>query len=117
MAQIDLEQVAGHDLCRKLPPAGLLSFFYDSEQSIWGFDPADRGGWQVVFTPPGTPLVRMDFAPELPNYAMFDCRALRRQPELTYSPWESFGVNQLRLSREELVADHAVFLGAADDRL
>ena len=32
------------------PRSGCLYFFYDSEQSTWGFDPKDKGSWQVLYT-------------------------------------------------------------------
>jgi len=52
-----------------LPSAGLLVFFYDTEQQAWGFDPADQDAWQVSFIAPGVPLVRTDFPPDLPSTA------------------------------------------------
>jgi uncharacterized protein YwqG len=49
LAQIDLAEVHAA-LSSFLPPTGFLFFFYDQEQSVWGFDPKDRGGWQVLFS-------------------------------------------------------------------
>lgn len=40
LCQIDLSEVAHHPGARPLPPEGILSFFYDADQSTWGFDPA-----------------------------------------------------------------------------
>jgi uncharacterized protein YwqG len=44
----------------QLPANTLLSFFYDTAQSPWGFDPNDKGGWQVLASPlsSGSPLQR-----------------------------------------------------------
>lgn len=36
-----------------LPAQGALFFFYDSEQSTWGFDPNDRGSWAVLYAADG----------------------------------------------------------------
>lgn len=36
-----------------LPERGALFFFYDAEQSTWGFDPADLGSWRVIHDPAG----------------------------------------------------------------
>lgn len=33
---------------QELAQDGLLSFFYELEEQPWGFDPADRGGWQTT---------------------------------------------------------------------
>jgi uncharacterized protein YwqG len=48
LAQIDLAEVH-RVLPSFLPSTGLLYFFYDQEQSIWGFDPKDHGGWTVFY--------------------------------------------------------------------
>lgn len=41
-----------------LPRAGLLSFFYEVDEQVWGFAPAHAGAWRVLYTPPGVPLER-----------------------------------------------------------
>ena len=33
-----------------LPALGILYFFYNPESGTWGFDPRDRGSWQVFYT-------------------------------------------------------------------
>lgn len=45
LAQIDLSEVhaAVANAPDWLPRTGLLTFFYEPEQSTWGFDPADKG--------------------------------------------------------------------------
>jgi uncharacterized protein YwqG len=47
LGQINLADLGGFSSSGALPSHGLLSFFYDAEQSTWGFDPADRGSWLV----------------------------------------------------------------------
>jgi uncharacterized protein YwqG len=84
-----------------LPSAGLLVFFYDTEQQAWGFDPADRGAWQVSFIQPGMPLVRTDFPADLPEHGRYQEVGLVGEQEDTYAPWESFAVDRLGLSRDE----------------
>jgi uncharacterized protein YwqG len=49
VGQLRLEELAPLDPLRRLPAAGLLSFFYDARQETYGADPADRGGWEVQF--------------------------------------------------------------------
>lgn len=34
-----------------MPVSGLMYVFYDQEQRTWGFDPADKGSWRVIFFP------------------------------------------------------------------
>src|SRR5437773_119943 len=43
LAQINLAELTSFECCKVLPKSGHLWFFYDSEQSTWGFDPQDRG--------------------------------------------------------------------------
>lgn len=49
LCQIDLGAIAGSEFTPLLPKSGVLYFFYDQEQSTWGFDPKDRGSWRVVY--------------------------------------------------------------------
>lgn len=52
IAQIDLS-AAPREVLRDvgLPEDGLLSFFYDSLNQPWGFDPKDRSGWRLYHLP------------------------------------------------------------------
>lgn len=50
IAELDLaalRAVGGPDW---LPAEGVLHLFFDAEEEPWGFDPADRDGWQVLMT-------------------------------------------------------------------
>jgi uncharacterized protein YwqG len=85
IAQIRLEDVHAFAAASALPPAGLLSFFYDAKQSTYGADPADRGGWQVIFTPPSQAASLARVAPPLglPTSAWFTACALSFSEEAT----------------------------------
>ncbi|MGI9203783.1 MAG: YwqG family protein [Woeseiaceae bacterium] len=50
LAQIDLAEIDEQSVLPDLPKHGLLSFFYDQEQSTWGFRPGDRGSWRVIYS-------------------------------------------------------------------
>jgi uncharacterized protein YwqG len=58
LTQIDLSEVPHISSLPNLPTSGILFFFYDQEQSTWGFDPADAGSWQVIFSPTNPSEVR-----------------------------------------------------------
>ncbi|MBI5250200.1 MAG: DUF1963 domain-containing protein [Desulfomonile tiedjei] len=59
LLQLDLSELSGHPHCGDLPESGLLYFFYDDHEQKWGFDPGDKGTWQVIFQPfPGGNLAR-----------------------------------------------------------
>src|SRR5438876_3632640 len=49
IAQIRLADVQPYDRDKVLPETGMLWFFYDAAQEIFGEDPADRDGWSVIF--------------------------------------------------------------------
>ncbi len=50
LAQIDLAELPSPLPLEHLPATGRLYFFFDQEQSVWGIDPKDRGGWQVLYS-------------------------------------------------------------------
>ena len=83
IAQIRLEDVAQLDTEHLLPPAGLLSFFYDSGQQTYGDNPADRDGWRVFFFPPDARLSDSIVPSDLPQNARFSACALSFASELT----------------------------------
>lgn len=75
LAQLDLAALRISGGPDWVPERGALFFFYDAEQSTWGFDPADRGSWAVIHDPNGfaaKPLA----SPGLPDQAVFNERAL-----------------------------------------
>jgi uncharacterized protein YwqG len=72
VGQVRLRDVAGLGVEPALPADGLLSFFYDSRQETYGADPADRGGWQVLFYRGDAGLLRRQAFPSgLPEASRF----------------------------------------------
>lgn len=72
VAQLDLLAVAPYDTSGLLPTTGFLYFFYDADQQIWGFDPADKGNFKVIwFDGPSTTLIPTDFPSELDRQARY----------------------------------------------
>jgi Domain of unknown function (DUF1963) len=55
VAQVNLAELPAGDL---LPDVGMLSFFYDSEQSAWGFDPNHKEGFRLWYFPEVSHLIR-----------------------------------------------------------
>jgi uncharacterized protein YwqG len=51
LAQVDLAELPSASSDLNLPATGCLWFFYDAEQSTWGFDPKDAGSWRVLHGP------------------------------------------------------------------
>lgn len=87
VAQVDLGEMQNAAPNALLPKAGVLAFFYDREQQTWGFDPADRGSWRVLYFPAGTVLHPRPF-PESLKESRFTAVPLRASAEATLPPEE-----------------------------
>jgi uncharacterized protein YwqG len=48
LAQFNLEDIAPFDAENKLPHSGILFFFYEGGEEVWGYDPKDKDGFKVV---------------------------------------------------------------------
>jgi uncharacterized protein YwqG len=84
IAQIRLEDATPYESARVLPATGLLSFFYDAQQETYGADPADRGGWQVLYhAGDASQLRRADAPASLPAAARYTACALNFTAEVT----------------------------------
>lgn len=68
----------------------MLSFFYDSEQSTWGFNPDDRGSATVFWFPELGELRRRELPDNLPSRGRFASRSVRFIPEWTVPDWPHF---------------------------
>ncbi|WP_328996642.1 YwqG family protein [Kribbella sp. NBC_01245] len=101
IAQIDLADTHSFDAEGALPARGLLSFFYETETAVWGSDPKDRGGWAVLFTPPGAQLVRREPPSGLSVGGRFEALRLRPVPTFTFVPCESAEFEALEISPED----------------
>ncbi|MHC6202475.1 YwqG family protein [Breznakiellaceae bacterium SP9] len=48
LAQFNLQDAAPFDAENKLPHSGILYFFYEGGEEVWGSDPKDKDGFKVV---------------------------------------------------------------------
>ena len=85
IAQLAIEEVHAHDLHGELPARGTLWFFYDAKQETYGADPADRGGWQVIFREDYAGLQRMTAPADLPAESQFKAASVSFANEVTLS--------------------------------
>jgi uncharacterized protein YwqG len=109
IAQINLAEVHPCDADGLLPAKGLLSFFYDSAQRVWGFDPLQDGAWAVHYTCAGDDLIRRDPPTDLPAEGSFQAMRLHPSVEVTHAPWECSEVAALNLTRDEQLAYGCLF--------
>lgn len=83
-AQINLTKVSSLDQTRSLPSKGVLYFFYDSTQNVYGSDPDDKGGWQVIFSDENESRLSRAVAPTgLPASALYQACAVDVSIEAT----------------------------------
>lgn len=100
LGQINLATIAKSPVAACLPDAGLLSFFYDAEQSTWGFDPKDRGSWSVqLFS--DDELERTPPPEGIPDYARYSACDLSFSDGLTLPGSETAIIQSLQLTDEE----------------
>jgi uncharacterized protein YwqG len=84
IGQIRAQDVAPLAVEPAFPADGLLSFFYDSKQETYGADPADRGGWQVLFSRVDAALLHpVPFPAALPAESRFKPQVATFHTELT----------------------------------
>jgi uncharacterized protein YwqG len=84
IAQIRLEDAQPYDVNKVLPPAGMLWFFYDATQETYGENPADRGGWFVLFKNDDLKGLQRASAPAtLPAESRFKACSLHFAHEIT----------------------------------
>lgn len=87
LAQINLAEASR--VSDELPRAGLLTFFYDFEAGPWGFDPADRPAFCVMFTPASAKLALREAPEELTELVM-PARRLSFESIPTIPQFEAF---------------------------
>ena len=83
IAQIRLDDAHTHDVDGVLPEHGMLWFFYDAQQQIFGADLTDKGGWSVLFAEHPANLQRISAPTTLPPTSQFRSCAFRFATEIT----------------------------------
>lgn len=116
VAQVDLGAQPRAVVDEGLPGDGLLLFFYDAEQSTWGFDPKDLGSFAVIYvSDPTETVVVPDSPPDVPEHARYRACGLMSQEVWTLPPWESVLVDDLRLNEDQMDAYQNVLESLAGD--
>ena len=85
IAQIRLEDAHPFDVDGVLPEQGMLWFFYDAQQQTFGADPADKGGWFVLFVEHPTTFQRATVPATLPTTSQFQTCTISFYSEITLS--------------------------------
>lgn len=102
IAQIRLDDVRQYDTEKVLPQSGMLWFFYDAQQQTFGEDPADRGGWQVLYTDGDLNALHRVSAPTaLPATSQYHACLLSFASELTLSQQPRLEIPELDWSDDD----------------
>ena len=102
LAQIRMSDVAAYDPDACLPRSGLLYFFYEAKEQTWGFDPKDRGNWEVIYYNGDLRILQPAAPPaNLPEESRFQCCRVTFSMEIAVPPYDSKSVERLRLSDTE----------------
>jgi uncharacterized protein YwqG len=93
LAQIDLSGIPAINSLSELPRKGLLYFFYEQEQSTWGFDPEDLGSWRVIYYAGSDDLKRATPPNGLPSNFIFREKMLEFRSVQSLPSLERLGVD------------------------
>jgi uncharacterized protein YwqG len=88
IAQINLGKLPEYDFLNILPNGGVMSFFYSAGQETWGFDPKDKGSWQVLHLNDNH-LQRRDYPIDLPDEGKYESCMVEFQHSITIPALES----------------------------
>jgi uncharacterized protein YwqG len=119
LAQLNLNEIAEEAARGPLPARGMLYFFYDAEQSTWGFDPRDRDSWAILYRenlPAGT--VPADYPADLSDEARYKSVPikLRSEPSVP-DPIEVLpGLSLSEKQEDEIVEIYSQYLEQASPR-
>lgn len=100
LAQIELAEISQQSVLPDLPNHGLLHFFYDQEQSTWGFSPGDRGSWRVFYSADGAPFRRTEPPAGVSRYGRFGEKSVEFREVATYPSVERLFGGPLEMSDE-----------------
>jgi uncharacterized protein YwqG len=99
LCQLDLSEIPEDCNRQGLPTSGMLYFFYSQDQETWGFDPKDKGSWQVIHASSPSLDNTICSAPHgLKKDCVYAQRPLSFTSLETYPDWQDERVGALNLS-------------------
>ncbi len=107
IAQFDLAEMSKYDTDGLLPKKGLLSFFYECDTMMWGYDPKDKGCARVYYFEDVNGLAPAEFPDDLAEELRFPEIGITAYSEKSYQQYEDFIVQ-----REKMVQEWEAFQAA-----
>ena len=115
LAQINLEQAAEYDTQGLLPKTGMLYFFHEGGDAVWGFDPKDKGGFRAVYYSGDTSeLKAVPLPDDLEDYLKFSPCRLQFSSEKSY-PSNLYDFNDVFFGPDESEDNDIFYDIAAED--
>ena len=109
MAQINFAEASKFDIDSLLPKSGMLYLFYDRNLRVWGYDPADKNGFAVIFSDVDHgPLSRRRAESLEGENSVFNARLLSFENEINLPNLQSSIVPFSKISEAEWEAYHEV---------
>ena len=104
LCQIDLGAIPRDFPRLDFERSGYLYFFYDREQSTWGYDPKHRGSWQVLYYP-GPAEVKLSAVPAGQDEAfIYPEKNISSSTIYTYPHWQDDRIFNLIPEDEQIDA-------------
>lgn len=94
IAQINLSEITQYDTMNVLPKEGILSFFFEGGEKVWGFDPKDIGGSKVFYLQDIDDLERTAFPNGLEEDLIFEPCKVNFECRESY-PTDLYALNQI----------------------
>jgi len=90
IAQLNLADIAPFDTEKKLPHEGILYFFHEGGEEVWGFDPKDREGFRVIYHKGDTDNLKITALPEnIHEFAILSPCKLSFETSISYPMGEN----------------------------
>ncbi len=102
LAQINLSETVEFDIDNKLPKQGILYFFYDAKQGVWGYAPEDKDGAKVFYYQGKiSELERKEKPNKLDDDAYFESCSLTFTSSINMPDYQSSLMDDITLEDDE----------------
>ncbi|WP_313525605.1 YwqG family protein [Anaerotignum sp.] len=98
IAQFNCGDISAFDTEGLLPDKGVLSFFYEMDSQLWGFDPKDKGCARVYWFEDVSLLSSASFPSDLDEYYRFPMLQIRTSEEKSVPSFADFYLDKNRVS-------------------
>lgn len=109
IAQFNCAEISKLDTEGVLPKTGLLSFFYEMDSQLWGYDPKDNGCARVYWFEDMTSLSIEKFPQDLHEVFRFPQLQIKASCEKSLPPFEDFFLGREERYQQEFDDEDDVF--------